>query len=346
MKKLLLPLLTLYFFTPANSQCIILPNATTGTVSLQCAGGTGNRSGVAYNPAFSLYYSVNAGSSGYPIETYSSTGGAPVNTIASGFDYRGLWWNPNTSQLVGNGYNTNGVVSHVLNGSGYATGVVNTIFTGFSQPSPQSCGTYDYNANELLYYGNDGIYRYNPTTGAFLSYYPVTGLPVAYTNIDSTNLGYTGCLGEEIVLYDFVNKAVYFINKANGAHVGTSQLPLTAMGGDRFMFGFANNMAWVYDQSTSVWQSYEVFQPTGNFEDHSTEMQISVYPNPSSGSFTFKGIENGTIEIYNTLGEKIYSLLVASPGSVVNLSDTPKGIYFWKAVNDTNAQASGTLLIQ
>ena len=77
-------------------------------ITLQCAGGTGNRTGIAFNPNQQLYYSVNAGNTSYPIETFDITG-AQVSTVSQGFDYRGAWWNPNTSVLEGNGHANLGV---------------------------------------------------------------------------------------------------------------------------------------------------------------------------------------------------------------------------------------------
>ncbi|MCB9288834.1 MAG: hypothetical protein H6560_16115 [Lewinellaceae bacterium] len=62
------------------------------------SGGTGS----AYdNPDLDLYYSVRAGSSTYNINTYASDG-TLLNTAVAGFDYRSLWWNPNTGELQGN----------------------------------------------------------------------------------------------------------------------------------------------------------------------------------------------------------------------------------------------------
>jgi len=68
---------------------------------------------------------------------------------------------------------------------------------------------------------------------------------------------------------------------------------------------------------------------------------ISIYPNPSSGEFTIKAngqqlMANSYIEIYNILGERVYSQLsIANPDSyrdplAINLSNQPGGIYFYR----------------
>jgi uncharacterized repeat protein (TIGR01451 family) len=58
----------------------------------------------------------------------------------------------------------------------------------------------------------------------------------------------------------------------------------------------------------------------------SSENKYSVYPNPSSGVFTFKDTKNlNSVEVYNVLGEKI---LNQTNQKTINLSGFSKGIYF------------------
>lgn len=57
--------------------------------------------------------------------------------------------------------------------------------------------------------------------------------------------------------------------------------------------------------------------------------EFHVYPNPTSGKFQLKGLEElDGIEIYNSVGEKIYSSTLLSSNSSINISDHAKGIYF------------------
>jgi hypothetical protein len=74
----------------------------------------------------------------------------------------------------------------------------------------------------------------------------------------------------------------------------------------------------------------------------STQTDMTVYPNPTSGAFHIQVansqqlLANSQIEIYNVLGEKVYSShLTPAPspsgegwGEVVNMSAAPNGIYF------------------
>ena len=106
MKKLysfcILIFFVLSFSTEMRAQCTPVSNAVSTGIELQCFGGSVFRSGLAWHPEFNLYYSANAGSPGYPLETFSASGEL-LSTASQGYDFRGLWWNSLTDQLEGNG---------------------------------------------------------------------------------------------------------------------------------------------------------------------------------------------------------------------------------------------------
>jgi hypothetical protein len=78
-----------------------------------------------------------------------------------------------------------------------------------------------------------------------------------------------------------------------------------------------------------------------------SKFQVSVYPNPSNGIFTIsisqpelvsgsqmsqtlnliQGMVQHDIAIYNVRGEKVYSSIINSQSSIINL-DAPNGIYY------------------
>ncbi|TSA38753.1 MAG: T9SS C-terminal target domain-containing protein [Porphyromonadaceae bacterium] len=71
------------------------------------------------------------------------------------------------------------------------------------------------------------------------------------------------------------------------------------------------------------------------------EISIHVYPNPSSGKFTISGSSIiSFIEIYNILGERIYSDFDLKRQTVydIDLLNIGKGIYFIKIFNEGKAQ--------
>lgn len=265
----------------AWGQCNILANAVAGLVLDYQSTNLLNCSGVGFNPILGRYYAVRAGNSSFPLETWTSTG-TQLYTTSAGFDWRGMWWNPNTNQLEGNGYFNSGLWRADINGSGHALNTGSLLFSGMAQPDAQSCGDYDYDANEIVYYFNGRIYRYSRTTNAALGNYALTGCPVAFSNINSTTVVYTGCLGREIGILNYVNKRIYLFNKSNGAYVGTSQLPNTAVTTGSFRFSYANGLAWLFDLGTGNWYSYRILDvvlPANNLSANTiwlSDMAIEV----------------------------------------------------------------------
>lgn len=72
------------------------------------------------------------------------------------------------------------------------------------------------------------------------------------------------------------------------------------------------------------------FSGTGT-NDINNSLLLQIYPNPSDGIFTFSSNCNiKTIEIYNTLGKKVYETSANQQTSEIDLSYEPKGIYFVK----------------
>jgi gliding motility-associated-like protein len=239
------------------AQCLPLVNAVPNISYTYIQAGGTNASGVAYNPLASLYYCGIAGNITFPLETFDACGNALYQTN-TGFDLRGLWWNPALNQTEGNGYNTTGVWTWNLDPSNYALNTGAPIFVGNNQPNAQSCGDLDYDANEIIYYDGGSIYRYDRATNAFLGNYAITGLPVAPGNLNSYGVVYTGCPGYEIGVLDYILKKFYFVNKATGAYSGESQFPAAAITNSSFRFSYANDLAWLYDVGSRTWFSYQV----------------------------------------------------------------------------------------
>lgn len=323
-----------------------LPTATL-ELTLTTSGGTSNRSGISYNPNQQLYYSVNAGSSGYPIETFDAAGN-PVASISQGFDYRGAWWNPNTGQLEGNGYSNLGIWKQDLDASFYALGSGVNVLPSTSGPDVQSCGDYDPVDDEILYYNAGTLYRHARSTNTIIGSVTVTGLPVATTNLNWNTVAYTGIPGAEAGLYDYVNKAFYFINKNTGAYVSTCQLPGTAPAADYLKMGFENEYLWLYD-GVNQWQGYKVLEQCVSSASTLTESVCSEYNSPSGNTYINSGTYYDTIP--NAVGcDSIITINLTVNNTSSQLQETTCDNYFSPAGNtyttsgiyfDTIPNASG-----
>ena len=336
MKKitLLIGVLVCGIFAEVQSQCTILSNAITGTVTLETAGGSTTRSGVAYNPIKDLYYSVNAGTGTFPCETYSATGGASVASVGPGGDYRGLWWNSNLDELEGNAFGNGGVMQQDLNGTtGYAVTGISTVLTA-NQPNSQSIGDYDDENNEIIYFDNGSIFIKNRANNANVATLTVTGLPVPISLIYPRHVFSTGCSGIEYGLYDNTNKRFYFLDNT-GAYVDQSQLPLTAptLPGNPFGLSYANDMLWLYNTTSSEWESFQVLVPCP-----SPLVTVS-----SLTDVACNGDSTGSITISASGGTGPYSYMWTTGDTVVTAGSLPVGTYTVSVIDATGCPSDTTI---
>ena len=333
----------------AFAQSKVLTLAQNGPVTLQCEGSTANRSGVAFNPKKKLYYSVDCGNAGYPIETYDEQG-HKLLSVAQGFDYRGLWWNPNTDQLEGNGFDRYGYCTQTLDVNGYALGAVSHIIVGQYQPSDQSCSAYDFKENEIVDYANGRIYRYTHDDGILLGSVKITGLPCDENDIDSTSIGYTGCAGLEYCIYDFNHKAVHFIAK-DGKFVASSALPPGASMPDRFRFAFCNGYAWVFDDVGFKWISYKVIE----IDDRKytiAQVNVNISGQPLCvGSTRFgKGKDqkapDATLTLFDSKGNKVKQVPVCVDELHIDHAELAPGTYLYLISSGNKQIASGKIVVE
>jgi hypothetical protein len=116
----------------------------------------------------------------------------------------------------------------------------------------------------------------------------------------------------------------------------------------------------VFDASGNLYitddANYVVREITGipeglNYLSRKAE-NVSIYPNPSNGKFTIQEsgarIQNPEIEIYNMLGEKVFSKFTTDNSQLtINLNDQPAGIYLYRIITETgNLVSTGKLVIQ
>jgi len=116
--------------------------------------------------------------------------------------------------------------------------------------------------------------------------------------------------------------------------------------GELIAGGMFNNADGIPVNNIAQWSS-----PLGINELTYKNVNVKVYPNPSNGQFTIQtSITSGqsSIEIYNILGEKVYSQFSTfnSPLSI-NLSAQPSGVYLYRIVSETGELiGQGKLIIQ
>lgn len=74
---------------------------------------------------------------------------------------------------------------------------------------------------------------------------------------------------------------------------------------------------------------------------------ISVFPNPSSGVFTFSCVDDEIkeIEIYNSLGEIVYEGTISNHQTTFDMADKPNGIYFYRVSGLNGIIGEGKLIL-
>jgi uncharacterized delta-60 repeat protein len=76
---------------------------------------------------------------------------------------------------------------------------------------------------------------------------------------------------------------------------------------------------------------------------------LKLYPNPSNGYFILQTNEMNTaksISIYTILGQKIYDAVISSNETTIDISNQPKGVYFYKVFGLEGETKSGKLVIE
>ncbi|MGB0390609.1 MAG: T9SS type A sorting domain-containing protein [Salibacteraceae bacterium] len=321
-------------------QCSI---STTGTLqTLTVSGGTGSTQyALVYNPVNSVYYTLD----GNYIRTHSGINGSVLSSYYYSTTMRGIWWNPATSNLEGNGYNSNGIITFTVNSTtGYVSGGT-VLFSGSHQPYYQCQGVLDEANNEILYFYASSIYRYSRVTGNLIGSTAISNMPASYT-LTGYNIIYTGCPGKEIGLYDRLNKKLLFINKATGAYVGASQLPTTAGTPYNWGVSFADDKLWVLNGTS--WNSYSTISfglqtsaISGPFCDNSNvsiNFTINSLTFNSGNVFTAQLSDaNGSFSSPTTLGS-VTSTTAATIAGVIPANTPAGGKYRIRVVSSNPVQ--------
>lgn len=256
MRNLLLFVSSICVSAVSFSQLIDHPKASL-TLKIEQSSGT-NGAAVAYNPVSELYYCVMAGNASYPLEVFDKNGNGVYQTNA-GVDMRGIWWNPKTKTLEGNGYGESGIVSFAMDENDYPSLGIQTVFPGGDhQADAQSVGTFDSKKNLIMYYNQGVLYSYKRSNGQ-LAKKTILNNP-SENNTNAYTVVYTGVKKMEVGLLDYTNNKVLLFNSKTGHQTATIHLPNSATTNHAFRFSYANKYVLLYDTDSRSWTGYKIFQ--------------------------------------------------------------------------------------
>ena len=225
---------------------------------------------VCWNPVNKKYYAVFAGNASFPLGVFSADGKLlSADELSAEQDVRGLWYNPVTKKISGNGYNTTGWFSYELDKDGIPISA-NVDFPGMNQPDEQSVGACVFPSKSICFLNKGKISFYDmadgtPTKSVSIhwgrkkSEGPADGESDENENTDynTTTLIYTGIKGAEIGLLNKTVSQIELYNIADGFLSQKLILPETAKLEGFFNFAFANGIYWLFDIENRVWIGYK-----------------------------------------------------------------------------------------
>jgi len=105
-----------------------------------------------------------------------------------------------------------------------------------------------------------------------------------------------------------------------------------------FAIGGKGTLVTTADQINVRIDDISITKVTGSvgIKGNTSNQLISIFPNPTAGILNINAVEaNGTIEVYNVIGDKVYSNSVVKGNNSIDLSGLANGAYFLK-VNSNN----------
>ncbi len=205
----------------------------------------------------------------------------------------------------------------------------------------------DGNLYGMTYFGgtNDSgtIFKYDPTTTVFSNLVNFTGNTGSYMGANPH--------GD---LMQASDGNLYGMTYIGGAH-DTGNIfkynPTTAVFTDMVDFTGTSGL-YIGDDPTGSLIEYHT--TTGIHQLILDDGQFTIYPNPSTGIFTFafkQSTNNGdqtAIEVYNVLGERVYSQFKIQKQILnIDLRNQPNGVYLYRVLSENGGLiGEGKLIIQ
>jgi len=86
-----------------------------------------------------------------------------------------------------------------------------------------------------------------------------------------------------------------------------------------------------------------------NIKEQNAEQNINIYPNPSNGEIIIdiqdSRFTKGTLEIYNTIGKNVATILINNKYQQINIKHLEEGIYLYKLSDKLTTLKEGKILI-
>lgn len=229
--------------------------------------GGANGAAVIYHPKEKLYYAAQAGNESFPLIIFDSEGNirseeGQVTLI----DVRGMWYNPKTKEIGGNGYKEFGWYRYELNKNGLPE-KIDVFKQGRYQPDDHSQGVLNTEENEVLFldgfrlacYTTDGKNK-NKTIELHIGQRSAGDEQINATvfeaNYNTRSVIYTEMKGSEIGLLNVKEKQVELYDIKSGYITKVVKLPFQFTAEKFFNFSYSNGIYWVFNKENRNWYGY------------------------------------------------------------------------------------------
>lgn len=237
--------------TPENPFEVLKPKIT---LHLQDDLGT-NGSAVAWDPSLKRYYTAMAGNEEFALESFKKKG-KPALQNKAGVDVRGLWYDTEANELMGNAAGQGGIFAVHIGQTGQIIGKVTTVNPGQTQPDYQSVGVWDEGHSEVLYYSDKFVHRFSLLDKLKLE--SIELFPTNVSDYNTTSMIYTQTENHGIGLLNVKTHSVDYFNM-QGEMTGSSKFPDNVQLHDSFRFSYANGFIWIFDADQRTWTGFRAF---------------------------------------------------------------------------------------
>lgn len=225
--------------------------------------------GVVWHPIQKKYYASFAGNMGFPMAVFDIKGKRlSSEELTTMMDTRGIWYNPVTKLISGNGYAEAGWFTYKMDKDGIPLETEN-IFEGKFQPGDQSVGAYNTLAKQVLFLNLSQVYMYDKDAelkdsvaihwGRKKSDGPADNEDIYYSNEDynSSSVVYTGIKGQELGFLNITNEQIELYDIKTGYLTKILSLPDTSVVESIFNFAYANGTYWLFNIEMRKWVGYK-----------------------------------------------------------------------------------------
>lgn len=274
MKKCLLIVTAIFYFTTiVTAQTtrtlkkfmqIIMPRTIDDSMP-----GT-NGAAVVWHPVQKKYYATMAGNMAYPMGVYDAAGKRlSSESLSSKIDVRGLWYNPTTKNICGNGYADNGWFHYVLEPKGAVKEMV-VDADEMLQPTDQSVGTFVTGKNQIMFLNGNQVTFYTDKGSEATSiglrlgitkkddigetFEWDTDVPEAYNY--STAI-FTGIKNAELGILNLEKNQIELYEMEKGFLTSTLNIPEEVTIYPAFNYSYTNSMYWFFNKDTRTWTAYK-----------------------------------------------------------------------------------------